>query len=351
MEHAPVIAKLLAGIEEHRQTSQKLAALDDFSNYFLSSRQSLSQLPEHKGAHFRQTAERYARTLERFIFVSLVCRRKIDAVTQLIRYSIDSQNAIALAQGSRSLVEHVAVQAEIALALDQFSQKIKGQTDGSKIHDVISKAEDFVNRCYFGKSPKIAHNKTEQALHVSDCIDTLESDLPGITKAYNFLCEFVHPNHGSNSLVSTSDITEQITSITCDLSRPEVQRMAEIALTTLGSSEIVESRGHAAIALLGFYTQRFKQQSSKISNIFAERKIKPVGDGRSKETALFFPDARDAKESVELWAQYLERRKIKVTDRRLAAMEGNSAYDLYETTQGQLWHRIDYPKDSVGGRA
>jgi hypothetical protein len=62
-------------------------------------KKSLNLLPAHKGEHFRLTAERFATDLEQFMFVSLVCRRKIDAINQLLRYSTEAQNAIALAHG------------------------------------------------------------------------------------------------------------------------------------------------------------------------------------------------------------------------------------------------------------
>lgn len=343
MQHSTVFATLLAQLEQHSEVSQRLSALDDLSAHLAPLKKSLSLLPEHKGAHFRLTAERYAKALEQFMFVSLVCRRKVDAINQLIRYATEAQNAIALAQGARSLVEHVAVQAEIARAINQFGEQIKGQTEGTKIHDAMSKAEEFLSRCYFGKSPKVERSKSQQALHIHDCIDTLEGESPGLSDSYDFLCEFVHPNHGSNSLVSSIDLSNQINSIVTDMSRPETQRMANIVLSALSASEQLENRGHASIALLGFYAQRFRQPNSKVSNIFAARKIKPTGDGKTKETAFFFPGTRDAKEAFELWAQYLENRKIGVRGQKLAAIDGNSAYDLYETTQGQLWHRIEYP--------
>lgn len=343
MQHSTVFARLLTQIEQHSEVSQGLSALDDLSAHLAPLKMSLSLLPEHKGAHFRLTAERYAKALEQFLFVSLVCRRKVDAINQLIRYATEAQNAIALAQGARSLVEHVAVQAEIARALNQFGEQIKGQTEGIKVHDAMSKAEEFLSRCYFGNSPKIKEKKSLQALHINDCIATLEKESPGLSDSYSFLCEFVHPNHGSNSLVSSIDLGRQVNSIVTDMSRPETQTMANIVLASLLASEKLESRGHASIALLGFYAQRFMQPNSKVSNIFAARKIKPTGDGKTKETAFFFPGTRDAKEAFELWAQYLESRKIGVLDRHLAAVEGTNAYDLYETTQGQLWHRIEYP--------
>ena len=119
--------------------------------------------------------------------------------------------------------------------------------------------------------------------------------------------------------------------------------MASIVLAALAASEQLENRGHALIALFGFYAQRFSQPNSKLSNVFAARKIKPTGDGKTKKTAFFFTGTRDAKEAFELLAQYLNNRKIGVRGRQLVAMKGNCAFDLYETTQGQLWHRVEYP--------
>lgn len=344
MQNSTVFATLLAQLERHNQVSKQLSSLDDLSAHLAPLNKALSLLPEHKGADFRLTAERYAKALEQFLFVSLVCRRKVDAITQLIRYATEAKNAIALAQGARSLVEHVAVQAEIARALNQFGGQIKGQTEGTKIHDAMNKAEEFLSRCYFGKSPKVEGNKSQQALHISDCIDTLEGETPGLSDSYDFLCEFVHPNHGSNSLVSSIDLSMQVNSIVSDMSRPETQRMANIVLSALLASEQLENRGHALIGILGGYALRFMQPHSKISNIFAARKIKPIGDGKTKETAFFFPGTRDTKEAFELWTQYLEHRKIRILGRQLSEMEGNSTYYVYETTQGQLWHRSEYPK-------
>lgn len=343
MHHSPTFSKLLSSIEQHSQTSQRLSALDDVSAHLAPLKQSLRLLPTHKGEHFRLTALRYTNALEQFTFVSLVCRRKIDAINQLLRYSTEARNAIALAQGARSLVEHVAVQAEIARAINHFGTQIHGQTDGVKINAALGKAEEFLKRCYFGKSSKIEPSKSLQALHIHDCIKTLDAELPGFSESYDYLCEFVHPNHGSNTLVSSNDLSIQVNSIVTEFTRPEIQRMADIALAALAASEQIENRGQASIALLGFYAARFSQPNAKISNLFAARKIKPSGDGKTKETAFFFEGARDGKESSELWRQYLENRKIEVRGRQPAAVEGNRVYDLYVTSQGQIWYRTEYP--------
>jgi len=127
------------------------------------------------------------------------------------------------------------------------------------------------------------------------------------------------------------------------MSQPDTQRMANIALSSLFVSDEIEFSGNLLIAYLGEYVHQFEQPKSKISNIFAERKIKPIGDGKTKETALYFEGSRDEKETRELCHRYFENRKIQVLSRRLAAIEGKVAFELYETTQGQIWQRIDTP--------
>jgi hypothetical protein len=344
MNAIPAVAKVSVRLATHRETSKRLSLLDAVSAHLDPFKQTLIEIPDSKGAHFKQTAERFGTVLERFLFVALVCRRKIDAIVELIHYAITTQNAVALAQGARSLVEHVAVQVAIADALHQLHEQLQGQTEGDRIHLALHRAETFFSRCYSGTSPKLEQEKSKQALHVNDCIKLLETKARGAADAYDFLCEFVHPNHGSNMLVSSSDLTLQVESIAIDMSRPEVHRMLEIVETTLNACERFDTHVHSTIAVLGMYVARFSSPKAKISNIYAVRKISPTGDGKTKETAFFFANARDVLEHHEQWKTYVERRRISLYSRQVVAVESNCAYDLYESSVGQLWHRIEYPE-------
>lgn len=339
-----VFPSLLSAIASHEEGSARLSILNDVTAHSQSLLGALENVPERKGAHFRATAKRYALVLFRFNFVALVCRKKIDAIISMIGYSVGAKNAIALAQGARSLVEHVAVQAQITKALERLSTMLKGQTDGVKIHEALNIAEEFLHRCYFGRSPKVEVKKVDQALHIVECVDALAARYEGASKDYDFLCEFVHPNHGSNSLVSSDELSIQVSSIVTDLNRSEVQRMGEIALNMLRVSDEIEMVSFSRIGLLGGYAQRFLQGSAKISNVFSVRKVKPEGDGQTKETAFHFPGAKDPYESFELWSAYVERHNIKILDRNLETIEGGSAFDVYETAQGKIWCRIDYER-------
>lgn len=339
--------EFLKAISTHSEDSERLSQLDDLTLHFSALHKLLAELPEHKGAHFRTTAERYVTILEGFMFVALVCRRKIDAINEILKFAYQSGNALALAQGIRSLVEHVAVQAEIAKALKHLNESIKGQTEGEKIHEILRKAEIFVNRCYFGKSLKTTSDKEKQALHVNDCLKTLESDFIGVGEAYDFLCEFVHPNHGSNALVSSKDPRTLITSIVSDLSRPETRGMLSIATRAFKVSEGIELIIHSHVGYLGGFANRFFLAEAKVSNVFAPKKIKPSGDGKTKETALFFPNARDHGEIYDLFFKYMKDRRIDVGERVLQGIDGNFLYETFESSIGIVWHKVEVPSSEA----
>jgi hypothetical protein len=335
--------EFLKAISTHSEDSERLSQLDDLAMHFSALNKSLAELPEHKGAHFRTTAERYVTTLQGFMFVALVCRRKIDAINEILKFAHQSGNALALAQGIRSLVEHVAVQAEIAKVLEHLNESIKGQTDGEKIHLILRKAEIFVNRCYFGKSPKTTSDKEKQALHVNDCLKTLESDFIGVGEAYDFLCEFVHPNHGSNALVSIKDHRTLITSIVSDLDRPDTRDMLGIAISAFQVSEKIELKIHSNVGYLGGFANRFFLAKAKVSNVFSPKDIKPTGDGKTKETALFFPNARDHVEIYDLLYKFMKARRIEVGERVLDGIDGNFLFETFDSSIGVVWHKVEIP--------
>ncbi len=202
-------------INDFKETCSRLSPLDDFAQHFSSLQTSLESIASSKGSFFKKCAMRFSWIVKRFLFVSLVSRRKIEAINALIEFSINSKNSIALAQGARALVEHVAVQAEILSKLETFSERIKGLNEEEKIASTFLWAENFLHSCYFGRSPKVTSTKEDQALHISDCLRTLAKEYSETGIEYDFLCEYVHPNHGSNSLVSSTDYGEKLSSITC----------------------------------------------------------------------------------------------------------------------------------------
>lgn len=331
-----------SAIEKHLAASDNISVLDELSEHLSQFISSIDEISTKKELHFRKTASRYSRLLEQSLFVVLVCRRKIDAILKLLEYSIDTKNSIALAQGARSLLEHVAVQAEVSKSLHSLEDNLNGQTDSVKIHDAILKAEKFIHRAYNGKSPKVENKKENQALHVNDCIKTLKIELSDIGDNYDYLCEYVHPNYGSNRLVSCSEHKLVIKPIVGDLDTDETRKMMETVITLIEASEGIDFKEHKVLARLSVYAQRFLQSKSKITNVFSVRKVKPEGDGKSKETAYFFPVVRDVPESIQLFLTYLKNRKIRVIGHHVNAFEDGLIYEIYETKIGNIWFKVDH---------
>jgi hypothetical protein len=338
--------RLLESMKQYEESSGRLSVFDLVSNYFEPLAEILgngdSRIDPASLPHFK----RILIVLERYLFVYLVCRRKIDAIISMSEWSIREKNSIAFAQGVRALMEHFAVSAEIQRSINNFYKRISGKSDLNLIIAAVNEAESFLRRCYFGQSGKgNSKGKPEDqvtALHINDCLKTLSQFHEGCINEYDFLCEFVHPNAGSNKLVSTENLGLRIESIKSDFTSPDIMQMIEIASKLLETSKELEIQIYSGIQAFTIYLRRSRFPKSKITNIFALKKIGPMGDGKSIDTAIFFPGARDGLEAINLMKRYLENRRVEVRSRRLVRREWPVMFDLYETSIGEIWHRIDH---------
>jgi hypothetical protein len=289
----------LQKICEFKAASLRLSALDDFSKHFEERRKIFEGFSTNVSSEYKDIAMSFEDLLEKFFFVTLVNRRKIDAINSLIEFSIDSKNSIALAQGIRALLEHACVLVMISKEIEKLKKGLEGLNEFSKIKSLLNKSDSFIYRCYFGKSTKVEPDKAEQAIHINDGLSLLKVKLSDIDKDYDYLCEFVHPNHGSNLLVSTSDIGQYITSIMSNFDREEIIRMIVIGNRTLESIENEQSFIYAMVGILSTTANRFTKKGTKLSNVFSIRKAEIKGNGKTKETALLVSNGRGAIEEIE----------------------------------------------------
>src|SRR5947209_5457716 len=52
----------------------------------------------------------------------------------------------------------------------------------------------------------LQQSETHKRFHVNDFIRSLQKRVADIADTYDYLCDFVHPNYGSNLLVSTGTL-------------------------------------------------------------------------------------------------------------------------------------------------
>lgn len=334
------IDTFLKKLDLYRETSSRLSVLDNFSKHFEERRKLFEGFGQNVSSEYKEIAISFEDIVEKFLFVTLVNRRKIDGINALLKFSIDSKNSVALAQGVRALLEHACVLGLIASEVEKFKKGIDGLNQFSKIKNVFNKADGFIYRCYFGRGSKVESDKTKQAIHINDGLELLKYRLLNIDKDYDYLCEFVHPNHGSNLLVSTSDAHKYLNSIDLNFDRDEIVRMIEIGNRILEFLEKCEFFIHSMIGNLGEIGNRFATKGTKLTNVFSVRKPEISGDGKTKETALFVANGRGTFEEIEFIHAYFEKKYYQIYGRVVADISGGFIYDLYDTNKGKLWVRV-----------
>jgi hypothetical protein len=114
-----------------------------------------------------------------------------------------------------------------------------------------------------------------------------------------------------------------------------------IAINAFKVSEKIELKIHSYVGYLGGFANRFFLPKAKVSNVFSPKNIKPTGDGKTKETALFFPNARDHIEIYDLLYKFMKVRRIEVGDRVLHGIDGNFLFETFDSSIGVMWHKVE----------
>ena len=84
------------------------------------------------------------------------------------------------------------------------------------------------------------------------------------------------------------------------------------------------------------------QKKTKIENIFSEKEPIPIGDGKSKETAFYFKNARTSQEAQKLSYQYLDSidYDICLTKKSIGGISDGYIYDVWKDKDGDIWFKI-----------
>lgn len=193
-------------LREYREHRERFRFLDDFENAMSAMQDSVSKGLELTREPLKTIAQRLFNLSKNGFFLIQVCECKINYLAEALLHAIECRNPVSLANNTRALIEHVAALVFVMQSLERLKDSLDGQGSEKKINEAIAKAEAILKRAYYGKSPK-GKDKAEAAPHIeSECLPALEKHVPDIREVYDFLCEYVHPNYGSNLLVSTGQL-------------------------------------------------------------------------------------------------------------------------------------------------
>lgn len=331
-------------LKDYRKRRQEFHVFDDYDKAMMKTRDTAKAKIAKLDEPLKTVASRLCSALDKGFFLVHVCEWKLDYLAEALIQAIEAKNPLALANNVRALVEHLAALVAIVKELERLEESLRGQGQEKVINDALGKTEKFIHRGYYGKSPKITNDKNEQALHINDCIKAMKQEVDDIEDVYDFLCEYVHPNYGSNLLVSTGQLGSGRLNPPEEFHREVLDRLKRYcSLCMLFLKERAVEFWPVFIRLQDLLERCFSK-GAKITNVFSIKAPKPKGDGKSKETAFFFPQARTATEAIGLCYRFLEREGYHVQNRGNAGLADGFIYDVYSTDKGTVWFKVPVMK-------
>jgi len=305
--------------------------VQDFDRLLLSSR---DRLPDKEGeGDTVKIAHSLHDLAQAHFFSTLVFRFKTREIARGILEADQNANLVVLFNLARAFMEHTASLAFQNQALEKALADIEKKQTFEQIDRAIRKHRKIVDQLYYGG---VGSPKEIKRIHVNDLLKALTVIDRRAEDDYATLCEFVHPNFGSNLLVSSGELStgsigipSSLMSEELSLARSAIERCAALdwELVISGTRSLSTIENWIAIA---------SAQNTKLTQLFSVR-IAHSGDGKTKDTAIFFSKARTHVEAVQAFDKYLERQGITLHARCLACIEDGYLFDIAQTNKGSLW--------------
>lgn len=317
------------GIEAFLSSAKRISIFTDFEGIMRGMEQRVPQDISQVGSkHIARCLYEFARD---HFYMMLVIERKLSEIARGIKASDADKNISVFMNLARSFFEHSAsfvYQSEILRkGIDDVAKK-RTEKD---IVKAIGFQHDRLKKLFYSSG------KSGEKVHVNTMIETaakIKSDFAG---KYADLCEFVHPNYGSNRLVSTGTLgagkiepaegvfeTERNSALS--IIDDCVEMIFESEKEVMRQIVMLDSR--ITIALMDF---------TKPEDIFVDKQ-RIIGDGKSKETAYFFSNARTHGEAVKALYAFVEKNKFTKLERENHGVDDDGyLYESITTESGSFW--------------
>jgi hypothetical protein len=343
--------KILERIKPHYKTQNTFAVLEEFleKQPLLQSTQiSIQKELQEKAAQILSQAPELGRLAvalcqlkNQYLYLYYVLQTKLRYLVLSIVHAINTDNHLSLALCSRSLLEHAAT---LSFLVEQTGTVVEALTK-SEQYPAFSKELDGLRSTYskmfygtrFFKNPGLM-----DAVSVGQLIKKhLSAEIKDVQMMYAFLCDFVHPNFGSNILVSTGHLGDGVIDPPMEAKQDLVEQILVITgiLVSYLQHKVVDFSSLGI--LIDDSLAKTLHVSSNLADIFQTRRPEFTGDGKSKDTAVFFTNARTPFEHISMQRTLIQQLRLQVEGPRYTArIEGGFVFDVYPTTEGQFWFKV-----------
>jgi hypothetical protein len=271
-------------------------------------------------------------------FVLRVEVLKLTQIAHGILWAIKAKNPTVQFSLTRGLLEHTAALAFQISKIRRIQDDLARHGDLKTLIEAIQAHQTIVHRIFYGQSPQKRGDHLRQ-FHINDCRESMRDDYPEEPAVYDTLSEFVHPNYGSNYLVSSGTLGKAAAlGISTSAYIKEIEFANACAIRCLDLADKYETEASALLIKLDSRVEIASRPGERVAAVFSTKGLAHEGDGQTRDTAICFIKARSHGESVEMIYRYLQQERLNlVSPRQTVDVRDDFLYEVFPTDRGTLW--------------
>jgi hypothetical protein len=334
------VAAALIALRKFKEKQERLKVFDKFDTAIAGFESKAIQAAA-PGTEAGRLSSRVASVARAFFFLLRVNETKVHLIAQALISAAEQENSLVFAAMTRSLIEHLAAINYQKDRLVMLVTTLAGQSQPNKIDRILDQAHESAKRSYYGKNPK-GQDVGEKAYTIADLMESLQKQVPDIGDVYSYLSDFVHPNWGSNLIVSTGELGKGDLNPPLQFHHAILRKVCGYCILALREIEDTSKEATYHLVALQDVVDRALLPGATTASLFSVRTPKAVGDGKSAETAISFPTARTHGEAVSMIYNYLKDNRIEIFGpKRLEGIVDGYIIDVFETSRGELYFRTN----------
>ena len=313
-----------------RERELGLNPLNDFGTFFESIGKSTADIADKRIAPFASRLEVIARDV---IFTKRVIESKVLWIAIAAKDCLEKENLLVLAYCARALIEHCAAIVWLADKVEQFTKSLENKANESLLDKAFKKMEANLTLVYYNK-------KGEDFVHITEMRKVLARRVQNESEVYGLLCDYLHPNYGSNLLVSSGELGRGFLNPSVMWRIDEVASFTTIAGQSIQEIEVASDEIDVDVVHYLGLMKLAQFSNMKMETWLSSRTAKALGDGLSRETALWFPKSRTKEEAMRRLDEHFNVNHIEVVSQVLVDADAHWSFDTIETNVGLLWVRL-----------
>lgn len=273
---------------------------------------------------------------------SYVYERKLRELGQSFLTALVDDHLLVASMLARGLHELAAFTYYVQINQERKISVIEKQIEPEKIYQKLELLTRFMEKVYYGSDFfDTGHSKT----HIDEARSEYKKRWKEEAASYGRLCDFVHPNYGSNALYGCGSLTD------LEHKDPRVLRDKQTVYLINSVCISVKTIDKAQQSIAAEFTKfsrvfgRLRDRNNKLANLFRPMKLggKNASDGFSFETAIDLTSTSTGIEQVTAIYDFLEKVGATLFSRQLE-LKGEQLFDVVQTDDKKYYFKISMDK-------